>query len=307
MPLHPQAQALLEQMQQMGFVYSPEMTVGRAREALQMMIAARGTPDPVAAVEDRLIPGPAEDIPIRIYTPQGSGPFPVLVFFHTGGWQVGNLDSQDPLCRRLTNVVGCIVVSVDYRLAPEHPFPAGLQDSFAATQWVASHAPEFQGDPSRIAVVGDSAGANFAAVIALMARDQGGPKLAFQLMMFPSTDFRLNTPSMEEYAEGYSVTRPMMVWIRNNYLPNPEDWTNPLASPFLASDLSGLPPALIITAEYDPLRDEGEAYGKRLKEAGVSVKVSRYEGMIHDFPDLFEEPGKQALAEIASALRAAFD
>ncbi|HEX6554454.1 MAG TPA: alpha/beta hydrolase, partial [Ktedonobacteraceae bacterium] len=207
----------------------------------------------------------------------------------------------------LTNVVGCIVVSVDYRLAPEHPFPAGLQDSYAATQWVASHASDFQGDPSRIAVGGDSAGANFATVIALMARDRGGPKLAFQLMMFPSTDFRLNTPSMEEYAEGYSVTRPMMVWIRNNYLPDPPDWTNPLASPFLAPDLSGLPPALIITAEYDPLRDEGEAYGERLKEAGVSGKVFRYDGMIHDFPDLFEEPGKRALAEIASALRAAFN
>jgi acetyl esterase len=306
MPLHPQAQALLEQMKQMGFVYSPEMTVDRAREALQMMIAMRGTPEPVASLEDRLIPGPAGDIPIRIYSPQGNGPFPVLVFFHTGGWQGGNLDSQDPLCRRLTNVVGCIVVSVDYRLAPEHPFPAGLQDSYAATQWVASHTSEFQGDHSRIAVGGDSSGANLAAVIALMARDQGGPKLAFQLMMFPSTDFRLNTPSMEEYAHGYNVTLPMMVWIRNNYLPNPEDWTNPLASPFLASDLSGLPPALIITAEYDPLRDEGEAYGERLKESGVSLKVSRYDGMIHDFPDLFEEPGKQALAEIASALRAAF-
>ncbi|HEX6552014.1 MAG TPA: alpha/beta hydrolase, partial [Ktedonobacteraceae bacterium] len=223
MPLHPQAQALLEQMKQMGFVYSPELTVDRTREMQQMMIAARGAQEPVAAVEDRLIPGPAGDIPLRIYTPPGSGPFPVLVFFHTGGWQVGNLDSQDPLCRRLTNVVGCIVVSVDYRLAPEHPFPAGLQDSYAATQWLASHASEFQGDPSRIAVGGDSAGANFAAVIALMARDRGGPKLAFQLMMFPSTDFRLNTPSMEEYAEGYSVTRPMMVWIRNNYLPDPPD------------------------------------------------------------------------------------
>ncbi|MFL5663762.1 MAG: alpha/beta hydrolase [Ktedonobacteraceae bacterium] len=306
MPLHPQAQALLAQMKQMGFVYSPELTVDRAREVLRMMIAMRGTPELVAAVEDRLIPGPAGDIPIRIYTQRGSGPFPVLVFFHTGGWQVGNLDSQDPLCRRLTNLVGCIVVSVDYRLAPEHPFPARLEDSYAATQWVASHASEFQGDTARIAVSGDSSGANFAAVIALMARDRGGPKIAFQLMMFPSTDFRLNTPSMEECGEGYNVTRPTMVWIRNNYLPNQEDWTNPLASPFLASDLSGLPPALIITAEYDPLRDEGEAYGERLKEAGVSVKVSRYDGMIHDFPDLFEEPGKQALVEIASALRAAF-
>ena len=273
---------------------------------IQMMIAARGTPVPVAAVEDRQIPGPAGNIPIRIYTPQGSAPFPVLVFFHTGGWQNGNLDSQDPLCRSLTNATGCIGVSVDYRLAPEHPFPAGLQDSYAATQWVAAHASEFQGDPSRVALVGDSAGANFATVIALMARDQRGPRLAFQVLMFPMTDFRMNHPSMEEFAEGYAVTRPMLTWMRSNYLPNQEDWTNPQASPLLASDLSGLPPTLIITAEYDPLRDDGELYGKRLQEAGVPTKVSRYDGMIHDFQDNFAEPAKRLLSEIASVLRTAF-
>ena len=306
MPLDPQAQALLEQMKQMGLGYTPDLTVERASETLKAMQAVRPQGEPVARVEDRMIPGPAGEIPTRIYTPQGGGPFPVLVFFHTGGWQVGDLDTQDPLCRRITNRAGCIVVSVDYRLAPEHPFPATVEDSYAATRWVATHAAEFQGDPSRIAVGGDSSGGNLATVIALVARDQGGPKLVFQLMMFPATDFRLNTPSMEECGEGYNVTRPMMVWIRNNYLPDPADWIHPLASPLLAPDLSGLPPALIMTAEYDPLRDDGELYGKRLQAAGVPVRISRYDGMLHDFPDMFEGPGNRALDEIASALGAAF-
>ena len=307
MPLDPQAQALLEQMKAMGFTYTSDLTVTRAREMVQAMQAVRPAGEPVAHIEDSVIPGPAGEIPIRIYTPEGSGPFPILVFFHTGGWQIGNLDTQDPLCRRITNRAGCSVVAVDYRLAPEHPFPAAVDDCYEATKWVATHATEFQGDPSRVAVGGDSSGGNLAAVTALMARDQGSPKLAFQLMMFPATDFRLSTPSMEELGEGYNVTKPQMMWIRNNYLPNQADWTNPLASPLLAPDLSGLPPALIIYAEYDPLRDDAEAYATRLKEAGVSVKASRYDGMIHDFPDLFEEPGNRALDEIASALRAAFN
>ena len=220
---------------------------------------------------------------------------------------VGNLDSQDPLCRRITNRTGCIVVSVDYRLAPENPFPSAVEDSYEATQWVATHAAEFHGDPSRIAIVGDSSGANMATVVALLARDRCGTKQAFQVLMFPATDFRLSTPSMEELGQDYNVTKAQMIWIRNNYLPNPADWTNPLASPLLAPDLSGLPPALIIYAEYDPLRDDAAAYAARLKEAGVLVKASRYDGMIHDFPDLFEEPGNRALDEIASALRAAFN
>ena len=306
MPLDPQAQALLEQMKVMGLTYTPEMTVTRTREMLKAMQAVRPEGEPVAHVEDGMIPGPGSEIPIRIYSPGGNGPFPVLVFFHTGGWQVGDLDTQDPLCRRITNRAECIVVSVDYRLAPEYPFPAAPEDCYAATQWIADHAAEFQGDPSRIAVGGDSSGANLATVVALMARDRGGPKLVFQLMMFPATDFRLNTPSMEELGEGYNVTKPMMIGIRNNYLPNPADWTHPLASPMLAPDLSSLPPALIIYAEYDPLRDEAETYAARLKEAGVPVRASRYDGMIHDFPDMLEEPGNRALDEIASTLRAAF-
>ena len=207
----------------------------------------------------------------------------------------------------ITNRAGCLVVAVDYRLAPEHPFPAAPEDCYAATKWAAAHAAEFGGDPARIAVGGDSAGGNMTAVVALLARERGGPKLAFQVMLFPATDFRLNTSSMQEFGEDITPTREEMLWIMKNYLPNAADVTNPLASPLLAPDLSGLPPALIITAEYDPLRDEGEAFGKRLQEAGIPTKISRYAGMIHDFPDSFEEPGNRAVDEVAAALRAAFN
>src|SRR5439155_12753345 len=258
MPLYPQAQVLLEHLKMMGLSYTPGLTVTQVREMLKIFQANRGEPEPVAHVENRMIPGPVGELPIKIYTPRGSGPFPVLVFFHTGGWQVGDLNTQDPMCRRLTNLVGCIVIAVDYRLAPEHPFPAAPEDCYAATQWVATHADQFQGDPARIAVGGDSAGGNLATVVALMARDRGVPKLVFQLMICPATDFRLNSLSMEKYSEGYNVTKQQMIWIRNNYLPNIVDITHPLASPLLAPDLSILPPALIITAEYDPLRDDGE-------------------------------------------------
>ena len=302
MPLDPQAQALLDQMKALGFIYEPGLTVPVARGMLAQMLATIPPGEPVARAENRVIPGPGGDLPIRIYTPQGDGPFPILVFLHTGGWLMGNL--QEPLCRRITNRAGCIVLSVDYRLAPENPFPASVEDSYAATQWAARHAAEFQGDATRLAIGGDSAGANMAAAVALMARDRGGPKLALQLMMFPATDFRLNTHSMHELGNDYNVTREQMLWIRENYLPNEADWTHPLASPLLAPDLSNLPPTLLITAEYDPLRDEGEAYGKRLQAAGVSATISRYEGMIHDFPDLFEEPANRVLDEIASAIHA---
>lgn len=307
MPLDPQVQVFIEQMTKMGFVYTPDLTVDKARSMVNMMLASRGEPEPVSHVEDRTIPGSGSDIPIRIYTPEGHAPFPILVFFHTGGWMIGNLDSQDPSCRRLANLARCIVVSVDYRLAPEFPFPAAVEDCYAATQWVATHASEFQGDASRLAVGGDSAGGNLATVVALMARDQKSPKLLFQLLICPTADFRLNTHSMEEFAEGYVLTRAQMHWIADNYVPNVADRTNPLASPLLAPDLAGLPPALIIHAEYDVLRDETEAYVARLKEAGVQVKTSCYDGMIHDFQDTFAEPGKRAYNEMASALRAAFN
>ena len=305
MPLDPQAQAYLEQFKQMGIDYA-SLSSTTARTMHAQMLSVRPPGEAVANVEDRLIPGPAGQIPIRIYTPRGSGPFPVLVFLPTGAWVLGTLEIQDPLCRRITNRAGCLVVSINYRLAPENPFPAALEDCYAATQWVAAHAAELGGDPSRIAIGGDSAGGNMATVVTLLARDRSGPKLAFQLLLFPATDFTFSTPVMQEPSEGYNVTKEEMLWIRKNYVPNEADWTNPLASPLFAPDLSNLPPALIITAEYDQLRDEGELYAKRLQEAGVPAKVSRYNGMIHDFHDLFEEPGNRVVDEIAAALRAAF-
>lgn len=304
MPLDPQAQMILEQLATMNFSITRDMTPAQARE-FSKALAIPTEPEPVGNAKDHTFPGPDGEIPIRIYTPQGDGPFPMLVFFHGGGWVIGDIESHDPVCRRLTNLTHCVVISVDYRLAPEHPFPAAPEDCYAALQWVATHASELQGDPTKIAVGGDSAGGTLSAVVAHMARDRGGPPLVFQLLIYPATDMRMNTASIEENATGYLLTKEDMIWFSNHYLPNAEDKLHPLASPYLASNLSGLPPALIITAEYDPLRDEGENYGTRLKETGVPVTVSRYNGVIHGFVGLLEL-GNQALAEAAAALKAAF-
>ena len=308
MPLDPQAQTYLDQIAALNVPPLHTLTPELMRQWISMQRATFGEPEPVANVENRVIPGPAGDIPVRIYTPQGNGPFPVLVFFHGGGWVICDLDTHDGLCRSLTNQAGCIVVSVDYRLAPEHKFPAAPEDCYAATRWVAGNAAQLNGNPSRVAVGGDSAGGNLAAVISQMARDRGGPPLVFQLMIYPATDFKANTLSMEENARGNGLEKQDMIWFMNHYLNGEEDKLNPLASPLRASNLSGLPPALIITAEYDPLRDEGELYGQRLKAAGIPVTISRYNGMIHGFLSMAAifAQGKQAIAECATALQAAF-
>jgi acetyl esterase len=306
MPLDPQAQVYLDQMAALNGPPLHTLTPEVIRQGTRMQLALLGEPEPVAHVENRTIPGPAGELPIRIYTPAGSGPFPVLVFFHGGGWVICDLDTHDPTCRSLANEVGCIVVSVDYRLAPEHKFPAAPEDCYAATQWVAKHAAEFNGDPSRLAIGGDSAGGNLTAVVAQMARDRDGPRLAFQLMIYPATDFNARTESKESNAQGYFLTTDDMVWFMNHYLRSEDDRHNPLASPMLAANLRGLPPALVITAEYDPLRDEGEQYGQRLKEAGVPVTITRYPGMIHGFFGMPFDQSKKALAEASAALRAAF-
>ncbi len=308
MPLDPQIQAYLDQMAAMNMPPIHTMTPEQVRMGIAMQLAMENIEkEQVARVENRTIPGPAGEIPVRIYTPQGNGPFPALVFFHGGGWVICNLDTHDGICRGLANGAGCVVVSVDYRLAPEHKFPAAPEDCYAATQWVAENAAELNVDASHIAVGGDSAGGNLTAVVAQMARDRGGPHLVFQLLIYPATDFRMNTPSIEENATGYFLTKDDMIWFTNHYLNSEEDKTNPLASPLLASDLSGLPPALIITAQYDPLRDEGELYGQKLREAGVPVTVSRYAGVIHGFfGSIPSDKGKQAEAEASAALRVAF-
>ncbi len=310
MPVDTQTQAVLDFLAASGMPPLHMLTVADARGAMLAMDKwGRGEPEPVGNVEDREVPGPEGQISVRIYTPEGKGPFPVLVFFHGGGWVIGNIESHDTICRSLTNMAGCITVSVDYRLAPEHKFPAAPKDCYAATQWVATNAATFNGDPTRIAVGGDSAGGNLAAVVALMARDQGGPNLVYQLLIYPATDYYLpGTQSIQENAEGYLLTRDDMIWFLNHYLSGEEDTKHPYAFPLKAGDLSGLAPAMVITAEFDPLRDEGEIYAFQMQKAGVEVTYRRYHGTIHGFVSLsgMIDLGKQALADAAAGLRSAF-
>ena len=307
MPLDPQAQTFLEQLAAAGAPPLHELSVEEARQVIVQLFGTTGDPEAVGAVQNRTIPGAAGEMPTRIYTPSGTGPFPVLVYSHGGGWVIGNLDAYDATCRALTNAAGCIVVAMEYRLAPEHKFPAAPEDCYAATQWVTANAAAIGGDPARLAIGGDSAGGNLTAVVAHMARDRGGPALRYQLLVYPVTDYHFDTASYRENAEGYLLTKDAMVWFWNHYLRSTTDGTNPLASPLRATNLHGLPPAMVLTAEFDPLRDEGEAYAARLQEAGVPVTLRRYGGMIHGFFSLgavFTQ-GQQAIADAAAGLRAA--
>jgi acetyl esterase len=309
MPLDPKARALLDQMAAAGGQPLSNQSVIDARNGVLAFAQLGGEPEPVAHVEDRELPGPDGAIPVRIYTPAGSGPFPVVTFFHGGGWVLCNIDTHDPVCRSLANGARCIVVSVDYRLAPEHKFPAAPHDCYAATQWVINNATLINGDPARVAVGGDSAGGNLAAVVALMARDRRDPAPIFQLLVYPATDYyKPGTPSHHQNAEGYFLTRDDMVWFWNHYLNSDADASNPYACPLRAGSLAGLPPALVITAEFDPLRDEGETYAARLRESGVAAEMVRYDGMIHGFFSMggMLEQGRDALEFAASRLRAAF-
>jgi acetyl esterase len=309
MQLDLQAHALLEQMAASGMPPLSGQDVATAREAVLAFAQLGGDPEFVGQIEDRDIPGPDGTIPVRIYKPAGSGPLPVLVYFHGGGWVLCNIDTHDPVCRSLANAAECIVVSVDYRLAPEHKFPAAADDCYVATQWVMNSAPLINGDADRVAVGGDSAGGNLAAVVALMARDRGGRAPIFQLLIYPATDYYLpGTSSYHHNADGYFLTKDDMKWFWNHYLSNEADAANPYACPLRAASVTGLPSALVITAEFDPLRDEGEMYAARLRESGVSARLVRYDGMIHGFFSMAGvlEQGKDALGLAAGELRSAF-
>jgi len=306
MPLDPQAQQVIEQMAALGF--PPAHTVSPEQARLNNKARPRAAGPEVARVDDRRIPGPGPEIPVRLYTPAGAGPFPILAWFHGGGWVIGDLDTADATARHLCVGAGCVVVSVDYRLAPETKFPGAADDCYAATQWAVRQAAALNGDPDRIAVGGDSAGGNLAAAVTLMARDRGGPALHFQLLVYPVTHRNYTTSSYQRYADGYLLSRDSMRWYWNHYLRDEADANNPYAAPLLAKDLGGLPPALVITAECDPLCDEGAAYAQRLQSAGVRTTYSCYDGMIHGFfgmPAVLDQ-GRQAVAEASAALHKAF-
>ena len=304
MPVDPQAKQSLEQ--RAGAPAQHEVSPSEARA---MQEAQTYLPGPeIAAVEDLLAPGPHGDIPVRVYHPEGSGPFPVTTWFHGGGWVVGNLRTNDATCRTLAKQAETIVVSVDYRLAPEHKFPIPMDDCYAATCWVAKQAASFGGDPSRLAVAGASAGGNLAAGISLRARDEHGPSLVHQSLIYPVTDMDFNRPSYQENGEGYGLSYDTMRYFWDCYLSQEADAHNPYAVPMDAGDLSGLPSAFVLTAEYDPLRDEGEAYANRLRAAGVPTTQTRYDGMIHGFFNAgmpFDRTW-DAIAEAAGELRKAF-
>jgi acetyl esterase len=273
--------------------------------ALEMLPLEEDRPK-VGAIDNRMIAGPGGKlIPVRIYTPTGKGPYPLLVFFHGGGFVVGDVESYDVTCRILTEKTGAKVISVDYRLAPEHPFPAAPEDCYTATKWVADHAEELNGDLNNLIVCGDSAGGTLAAAVTLMARDRKTPKIAKQVLIYPVTDYHNHNsssiyPSYTENAEGYGVSNTHMSLFWDLFLEKKEDRTHPYASPIRANDFTNLPPALLFTAEYDVLRDEGEQYGIRLREAGVAVYAKRFKGIIHGFIQFFvdQEEAMEVLDKI---------
>jgi acetyl esterase len=302
-PLHPQAQAICDLTNATRVDVAPEDRVQVTRDGWGLYLAMTGgEAQPVDRVEDR----DADGVPVRVYRPSGETKLPILVVFHGGGWVIGSMEQYDLIARQLANTSGAIVVSVDYRLAPEHPYPAPLDDCWTAVKWTAAHAADIGGDASRIAVGGDSAGGNLAAVCALLARDAGGPELALQVLVYPVTDCDFGTGSYIANAEGYLLGSEEMQWFFDNYTTghvDPADWH---VSPLRADDLAGVAPALVLTAEYDPLRDEGVAYADRLRAAGVDVEYQCYEGMIHSFFGLPAfDAARDAMDLVATGLRRA--
>jgi acetyl esterase len=297
MPVHPAITAWLEALKQFPPIHT--LPVEIVRQSMARQLALPPPPPAVGSVVDRAIPSGAGDIPIRVYTPFGTGPHPVTVYFHGGGFVLGNLETHDHVCRHLCLASGGVVVAVDYRLAPEHKFPAAPDDCLAALRWVAANAPQIGADRRKIAVAGDSAGANLATVTAIRIRDEGGPALAGQLLNCPVVDFDMSLPSYAENGEGYFVTFDAMEWFDRHYLTE-KDRTHPFAAPMRTKELSGLPPAYVLTAEFDPLRDEGELYADRLAASGVPVVKKRYSNMIHAFPCLLLGVVPEAAEELAA-------
>lgn len=305
MPLHPQVARMRAERERdrVPQLYTLPIEEARALD-LASIQAASGEAEEVAAVEDRRLPN---GLPIRVYRPRLDETLPVLVYFYGGGWTLGTIDTCDAVCRRLANAASCLVVAAGYRLAPEHKFPTAVYDCFEATRWVAGNAATIGADATRIAVGGDSAGGNLAAAVTLLARDEKLDLVA-QLLVYPNTDYLSDTPSLREGDDPVLFNKTSVAWYWEHYLVSPSDGVNPLASPLLAASLEGLPPALVITAEYDPLRDQAEQYAERLRKEGVPTESIRHDGMIHGFfcmaGDL--EAGALAQQQAADFLRSRF-
>jgi acetyl esterase len=286
MPLHPQAQGFLKAVESMGLPPFETLSVEEGRATIQALGGFMGPPEEVASVVDTIAPGPDADVPMRIFMPEGEGLRPGILYFHGGGFSTGSIDIVEPVCRALANRSGCAVIAVGYRLAPEHPYPAAVTDAYMATSWIGAKGVAYGIDPSRLAVMGDSAGGNLATVVSMVARDKEAEfDIALQVLIYPVTAVgEIDFESRRENGEGYLLTTGMMNWFIANYLKGVEDrGAEPYCSPLMMENLSELPPAIIVVAEYDPLRDEGVEYAKRLKEDGVFVDLRREPGMFHGF------------------------
>jgi acetyl esterase len=310
MTLDPGAAEVLEKIRENNIPEWHTLAPSIGREMYRTRVKLfTGDKTQVGAIMDERIEGPGGPLALRIYTPEGgAGPWPILVYLHGGGWTLGDLDSHDELCRRLCLTSECIVVAVDYRLAPENPFPAPLDDCVAAVRWVAEHGAEFDGDVSRLAIGGDSAGGNLSAGASLHFRDHGGPSIALQVLIYPALRVFFDLLSSHENATGKLISRADVIWFWENFLGSTPP-NNPYAAPGSASDLTNLPPALIITAGFDPLRDDGEVFGFQLRDAGNQALVKRYPGMIHGFMGLPVElsDGRDAISLVAKTLHSAWN
>jgi len=309
MALDPQAQEVINLVIKSGRPAYNTLSPKDARQLFrETRPASTPTPAEIGAVKNLTADGPGGPIPLRVYRPAdvpAGTPLPVLVYYHGGGWVIGDLDTHDVQCRQITAEAGITVVAVDYRLAPEHKFPAAVDDAWAATRWVVAHAGELGIDSRRVAVAGDSAGGNLAAVVALMARDAGGPALALQVLIYPVTDVAAESKSYRDFAEGYMLTREGMRWFIAHYLGKPQEAEDWRASPLRNPSFAGVAPALVVTAGYDPLRDEGDAYAQKLRAAGVTVDHVTFGGMVHGFVPMGKliETGNRAVTLIADSLR----
>ena len=313
----PQMQAVLDQHAKLGPKPIEKLSPAEARkqpspaDAVRALLESQGkstAPEPVGNVENRTFPGPAGAVPIRIYTPAGEGPFPVILYIHGGGWVIANLDTYDASARSLTNASGAVLVSTHYRQAPEYKFPAAHDDTWAAYEWVIKNAKSLNGDPMKIALAGESAGGNMAASIAMMARDRKVQMPVHQLLIYPVADHAFDTPSYQENANAKPLGKAGMQWFFGHYLKSPADGDNPRLSILRATNLKGVPPATVLTAQIDPLRSEGEAFAKKLQAAGVDVHYQNFDGVTHEFFGMGAavDKAKQAVRLAGDRLKSAF-